>query len=160
MADIVNDGMTTVAFVPTIANTAAPNEDELNAGQRLETFLKPDGLSLEFSTESVDTTALSSTYNSELPGRLTVSTEMTFKHQGDAAAPFSTFASKPEGYIVVRRNVAATAAWAENDVVEVYTVQIGTRRRNPPAANEVLAFTVQAFHTAAPVFGATVAAGA
>jgi len=158
MADIVNDGMTAVSFVPTISSTAAPTVAELNAGTRLDSFLTPDGLGLEFSTESVDTTALSSTYNAELPGRLTVSTELTLKHQGDGVAPFSTFASKPEGYIVVRRNLATSTAWTAGQTVEVYTVQIGTRRRNAPAANEVLKFTVQAFHTSAPVFGSTVAA--
>ncbi len=158
MADIVNDGKTAVSFVPTISSTAAPTVAELNAGVRIDSYLTPDGLGIEFSTESVDTTALSSTYNAELPGRLTVSTELTLKHQGDAAAPFSTFASKPNGYIVVRRNVDATTAWAADQIVEIYTVQIGTRRRNAPAANEVLKFTVQAFHSSAPVFGSTVAA--
>ena len=158
MADIVNDGMTRVCFVPTISSTAAPTVAEIAAGQNLEEYLTPDGLGMEFSTESVDVTALSGTYNAELPGRLTVSTELTFKFQGDTAAPFSTFASKPEGYIVLRRNVVATTAWTASQTVEVYAVQIGTRRRVAPAANEVLKFTVQAFHTSAPVFGATVAA--
>ena len=158
MADIVNDGMTRVCFVPTIVDTAAPTTTEIAAGQDLETFLTPDGLGMEFGNESVDVTALSSTYNAELPGRQTVSTELTFKFQGDTAAPFSTFASKPEGYIVLRRNVVATTAWTASQTVEVYAVQIGTRRRVAPAANEVLKFTVQAFHTSAPVFGSTVAA--
>lgn len=157
MADIVNDGMTKVSFVATISDTAAPTVAELNAGTALESFLTPDGLGMDFGNDSVDVTALSSTYNAELPGRQTVSTELTLKHQGDTAAPFSTFASKPEGYIVVRRNLAATTAWTAAQVAEVYPVQIGTRRRQAPAANEVLKFTVQAFHTSAPV-AATVAA--
>jgi len=157
MADIVNDGMTKVAFVTTISAPAAPTEAEMGAGQDLESFLTPDGLGMEFGNDSIDVTALSSTYNAELPGRQTVSTELTLKFQGDAAAPFSTFAGKPEGYIVVRRNVAATTAWAENDVIEVYPVQIGTRRRMAPAANELLQFMVQAFHTSAPVTGAVAA---
>ena len=158
MADIVNDGMTAVSYVPTISSTSAPTVAELNAGTRLDSYLTPDGLGLEFGNESVDVTALSSTYNAELPGRQTVSTELTLKHQGDASAPFSTLASKPEGYIVIRRNVAATTAWTASQTVEVYAVQFGTRHKVAPAANEVLKFTVQAFHTAAPVFGATVAA--
>ncbi len=157
MADIVSDGMTKVAFVTTIAAPAAPTAAEMAAGEDLEGFLTPDGLGMDFGNDSVDVTALSSTYNAELPGRQTVSTELTFKHQGDGVAPFSTFAGKPEGYIVVRRNVDATDAWAENDVIEVYPVQIGTRRRMAPAANEVLKFTVQAFHTSAPVAGAVAA---
>lgn len=157
MADIVDDGMTKVSFVATISDTAAPTVAELNAGTALESFLTPDGLGMEFGNDSVDVTALSSTYNAELPGRQTVSTELTLKHQGDASAPFSTFAAKPEGYVVVRRHVAATTAWAAGQLAEVYPVQIGTRRRMAPAANEVLKFTVQAFHTSAPV-SATVAA--
>ena len=151
MADIVNDGMTRVAFVPTISSTAAPTVAEIGAGANLEAYLTPDGLGMEFGNDSVDVTALSSTYNAELPGRQTVSTELTLKFQGDASAPFSTFAGKPDGYIVVRRNVAATTAWAVSDVAEVYPVQIGTRRRVAPAANEVLKFTVQAFHSSATV---------
>ncbi len=158
MADIVNDGMTAVSFVPTISSTSAPTVAELDAGTRLDSYLTPDGLGLEFGNDEVDITALSSTYNAALPGRQTVSTELTLKHQGDATAPFSTFASKPNGYLVIRRNVAATTAWTAAQTVEVYTVQIGTRRRVAPAANEVLKFTVQAFHSSAPVFGATVAA--
>lgn len=157
MADIVSDGMTKVAFVTTIAAPAAPTAAEMAAGEDLEGFLTPDGLGMDFGNDSVDVTALSSTYNAELPGRLTLSTELTFKHQGDTVAPFSTFAGKPEGYIVVRRNVDATDAWAENDVIETYPVQIGIRRRMAPAANELLKFTVQAFHTSAPVAGVVAA---
>jgi hypothetical protein len=157
MADIVNDGMTKVAFVPTIASAAAPTVAELEAGEDLESYLTADGLGMEFGNDSVDVTALSSTYNAELPGRQTVSTELSLKFQGDAAVPFSTFAGKPEGYVVVRRNLAATTAWTAAQVAEVYPVQIGTRRRQAPAANEVLKFVVQAFHSSAPS-AATVAA--
>ena len=157
MPDIINDGMTKVSYVPTISNVSAPTTTELNAGTGLESFLTPDGLGMEFGNDEVDTTALSSTFSATLPGRRTISTELTLKHQGDASAPFSTFAGKPEGYIVVRRNLAATTAWTAAQTVEVYPVQFGIRRRVAPAANEVLKFTVQAFHTSAPTFGATVA---
>lgn len=158
MPDIVNDGLTTVSFVPTISSTAAPTVAELNAGQLLQTFLTPDGLGLEIGTDSIDTTALSSTYNAELPGRMTVSTELTLKFQGDAVAPFSTFAAKPLGYVVVRYELASTTAWIADQIVDIFPVQIGTRRRVAPAANELLKFVVQCFHTDAPVIGSTVAA--
>ena len=157
MADIINDGKTKVSFVPTISSMSAPTTSELNAGTGLESFLTPDGLGMEFGNDEIDTTALSSTFSATLPGRQTISTELTLKHQGDASAPFSTFSGKPEGYIVVRRNVDAATAWTAAQTVEVYPVQIGIRRRVAPAANEVLKFTVQAFHTSAPTFGATVA---
>ena len=67
MADIVNDGMTRVAFVPTISSAAAPTVAEIGAGEDLEMFLTPDGLGMEFGNDSIDVTALSSTYNAELP---------------------------------------------------------------------------------------------
>jgi hypothetical protein len=36
MADIIVDGQTRVAYVPTIANIAAPTTTELNAGTLLQ----------------------------------------------------------------------------------------------------------------------------
>lgn len=157
MADIVNDGMTKVSFVPTIASIAAPTTSELNAGQALEGFLTPDGLSMDFGNDEVDTTALSSTFSATLPGRQTLSTELTLKDQGRGAVPWSTFASKPNGYLVVRRNVAAATAWTSSQDVEVYPVQAGLRRPLPPAANEVAKFAVTMFHTSAPSMAASVA---
>lgn len=157
MADIINDGMTKVSYVPTISSTAGPTVAELNAGTALESFLLQDGFSHDSSNESVETTALSSTYDTALPGRRTLETSLTMKFQGDASAPFSTLAGNPDGYLVVRRFVAATTAWAAGQTVEVYTVQYGDRKRLPAAANEVLKFSVDVAHTAPPVEAATVA---
>lgn len=157
MADIINDGNTKVSFVPTISSVSAPTTTELDAGTSLESFLLADGLGMEFGTESVDTTALSSTFATALPGRQTVSTELTLKHQGDASAPFSVLTHKATGYLVVRRHVAATTAWTASQTVEVYPVEVGIRARVPVASNEVLKFTVKLAHTSAPTMAATVA---
>lgn len=157
MADIVDDGMTKVAFVPTIADTSAPTTAELNAGEDLETFITPDGLGLEYGNDSVDTTALSSTFGASAPGRQTVSGELTLKDQGRGEVPWSTFAAKVEGYIVVRRHLAVATAWTSAQKVEVYTIQAGTRKPVSPAANELSRFGVGLFHTAAPVLDAAVA---
>lgn len=153
MADIVSDGMVKVSFVPTISNTAAPTTSELNAGQALEEFLTPDGLGLEFGTDEVDVTALNSTFGATLPGRRTLSGSLTLKDQGRNVAPFSTFAGKPDGYVVVRRNLASTTAWTAAQLVEVYPVQAGTRAPIAPAANEVAKFSVNVYATSAPVNG-------
>lgn len=133
MADIVSDGKTRVAWVPTVSDTSAPTTSEIGAGVVLETFLTPDGLSLDFGNDDVDTTALGSTFSAKLPGRQTLSAELTLKDQGRAAAPWSTFAGKPDGYVVVRRNVAVSTAWTAADLVEVYPVQPGCAARwHPP----------------------------
>ncbi len=158
MTDIINDGMTKVSFVPTIADTAGPTVAELNAGTALESFITADGFDHQPGTDSVETTALASTYDTKLPGRRTLATTLTLKHQGDAVAPFSTLAGTPDGYLVVRRFVASTTAWTAGQTVEVYTVQYGQRNRLAVAANEVLKFTVDVAHTAPPVEAATVAA--
>ena len=160
MSDIITDGMTKVAFVPAVADISAPDEDELAAGEDLESFLTPDGLGLEFGNDEVDVSALNLTFSSTLPGRQTLSGEITLKDQGRGAVPWSTFAGKPDGFLIVRRNTDATVAWAENDAVEVYPVQAGLRRPAAPAANEVAKFAVTLFYTSAPDLGATVAAGA
>ena len=58
MADIIVDGKTRVAYVPTIANIAAPTTTELNAGTLLQSTLIPAGLEgFENSTAEVDNTS-------------------------------------------------------------------------------------------------------
>ena len=157
MADIVDDGMTKVTFCPTIASTSAPTTIELDAGEDLETFITPDGLGLEYGNDSVDTTALSSTFGASAPGRQTVSGGLVLKDQGRSEVPWSTFAGKVEGYLAVRRHVAVDTAWTSAQGVEIYTVQAGTRKPSVPAANEVAKFGVGLFHTAAPVLDSSVA---
>lgn len=158
MADIIGDGMIKVSFVPTISSTSAPTVAELNAGTALESYITADGDGTDRGTDAVDTTALASTHNTQLPGRRTLSVELTFKNQGDAVAPFSTLAGNATGYLVWRRHVASTTAWTAGQTVEVQPVQAGPRARVPGAANEVLKFAVQFAVTSTPVEAATVAA--
>ncbi len=158
MADIINDGLTKVSFVSTISSVAAPTVAELNAGTALEDYIVSDGLGQEFGTEAVETTALSSTYATSLPGRQTVSTELTLKNQGDASAPFSVLTHKAAGYLVVRRYVAASTAWTASQTVEVHPVEVGIRARIPAAENEAAKFKVKLAHTSEPTMAATVAA--
>lgn len=157
MADIVSDGMTKVSWVTTISNTSAPTTTELNAGVALESFITPDGLNIDWSIDAVDTTALSSTFGAELPGRSSASIEVTMKDQGRDSAPWSTFASSPDGYLVVRRNLAASTAWTSSQTIEVYPGQAGVRRPIAPAANELSRFSVGIMPTSAPVMGSVIA---
>ena len=142
MADIISDGMTKVSWVTTISNTAAPTTAELNAGVALESYITPDGLGISTGTDSVDTGALNSTQNTQVPGRRSDDITLTFKDQGRANAPYTTFASRPTGYLVVRRGVASTTAWASSQKVTVYPGTAGDRQDVPTAPNEVLKFAV------------------
>jgi hypothetical protein len=142
MADIIADGMTKVSWVTTIATPTAPTATELNAGVGLEGFITPDGYGMSTATDAVDVSSLASTQDAELPGRRKDSGSLTLKHQGDAAAPFSTFASRPTGYLVVRFGVASTTTFAAAQKVDVMPAVAGDRQRMPSAKNEVLKFQV------------------
>lgn len=157
MPDIVSDGQTRVSWVTTISNSAAPTTAELNAGVALESFITPDGYSISTSTDTVDNTALNSTQNSALAGRRNDDISLTFKDQGRSAAPWTTFANVPTGYLVVRRGVASSTAWTASQKVSVYPCQAGYRQDEAPAANELQKFTVNFIISGAVNDAATVA---
>lgn len=157
MPDIVADGATRVSWVTTISNTAAPTTAELNAGVALEGFITPDGLKIGTSTDGIDSSALNSTQNTQVAGRRKDDVELTFKNQGQGAAPWTTFAGKPTGYVVVRRSIAATTAWAASQKVQVFPAQAGDRQLVPPAANDLEKFVVPFFVSGTVQDAATVA---
>lgn len=157
MPDIISDAMTKVSWVTTISNTSAPTTSELNAGVALESYITPDGLSINTSTDTVDNSALNSNQSTVLPGRRGDEVSLTFKLQGQAAAPWTTFASRPAGYLVVRRSVASSTAWTAAQKVQVYPCTAGDRQLLPPAANELEKFTVPFMVTATVVDAAAVA---
>lgn len=156
MADIVADGMTRISWLTSLTSTTSPANAELTAGVALESFITPSGLDVSGSTDAVDNSALNSTQNTELAGRRKDSITLEFKSQGQTAAPWTTFASKPTGYVVIRRGVAAATAWTASQRVQVYPAQAGDRFMLKPAANEVEKFQVQ-FFISGTVVDATVA---
>ena len=128
MADIVLDGKVRAAFVPTIANIAAPTTAELNAGTLLTSQLVPTGLEgFEPSQATVDNTSLASTYDTVLPGRLSSSgTRLVFKKQDGTDTIFNLLVADTNGFIVLRANgVLQSAAWAASQLVRVYPGRAG-----------------------------------
>jgi len=157
MPDLISDGLTKVSWALTCSSTSAPTAAEANAGVSLEGFITPDGLDISRTTAMVDTGALSSTQDSEVPGRRKDSVTLTFKHQGDAVAPYTTFASRPSGFLFVRYGVASTTTWTAAQRVDVYPCQAGDRMRMKPAPNEVLKFSVNLAVSGVVVDAATMA---
>lgn len=147
MADLISDGLTKVNWVTTISNTAAPTAAEINAGVSLESFITPDGLGISTSTDAVDAASLASTQDAEIPGRRKDTITLTFKDQGESAAPWTTFASRPSGYLVVRRGIASTTTFAAAQKVHVYPATAGDRQPMASAKNEVLKFQLPIFVT-------------
>src|SRR5690349_11366527 len=114
MTDIIVDGQTAVWFVPTAANPAAITMAELTAGKALHDLLVPTGLEgFEASTAEIDNTALSSKFDTKLPGRTSYSgTGLVLKKQTATDAVYnllSVFGTT--GFIVIRDGIdTATAA--------------------------------------------------
>lgn len=159
MADIVVDGNTRVAYVPAIANIAAPTTTELNAGILLQSVMTPDGLTgFEPTTADVDNSALNSTFDTKDIGRDSFSgTKLIFKKQSSGDTAYSTLTRGTSGFIVVRRDIDNASAWSSTQAVEVYPVKFGQRRRLAPTANTVTKWESDVKITSTPNLAAAVA---
>jgi len=157
MADSNTDGNTRVYIVPTIANIAVPTTAELNAGTRLDTLMTPDGLvGFEPDTGDVDNSKLSSTFSTVAAGRVSFSgTLLRLIKQVGTDTVYNTLVYGYAGYVVIRRDVLASTAWAASQACEVYPVQCGEVRNISPAANEVHKYEVLTKITAQPNMRAT-----
>lgn len=129
MADIIVDTMVRVAFVPTIANIAAPTVAELNAGTLLQATLVPTGLEgFENSVAEVDNTSLASGFDTKLPGRKSYSgTGLLLKKQDGTDTVFNLLTvDNTNGHIVIRVGIAESTAWtAAQTPVGVHPIRTG-----------------------------------
>ncbi len=159
MPDISSDGRTRVAWVPTIANIAAPTTTELNAGMLLQSTLTADGLAgFNPETADVDTSSLASTFNTAVNGRTSFSgTMLRLKKQSGTDTIFSTLTRDTAGYVVIRRSIAEGTAWASAQAVEVYPALCGEVSRMNPEPNTVERYEIPIKITSTPNLRAAVA---
>jgi hypothetical protein len=159
MPDITADGKTRVYWVTTIANIAAPTTSELNAGIALQSTLTADGLNgFNPDTADVDTSALDSTFNTTVNGRTSFSnTMLRLKKQSGTDTIFTTLTRDTAGYVVIRRSIATTTAWASAQACEVYPALCGEVSRMDPAPNTVERYEIPIKVTATPNLRAAVA---
>ena len=150
MPDITADGKTRVYWVTTIANQNAPTTTELNAGISLQATLTADGLmGLAPDTADVDTSSLASTLFS--------GTGLRLKKQSGTDTIFTTLVRDTAGYLVVRRSVAESTAWASAQGVEVYPALCGEVKRLDPEPNSVERYEIPLKVTSTPSLRAAVA---
>lgn len=159
MADSTTDGRTKVYAVASIANIAAPTVAELNAGIDLSGLITPDGLEgFEPDTGDVDNAKLNSTFNSVLPGRVSVSgTQVTMIKQTGTDTVYNTLVYGFATNIVIRRDVTSTTAWTIGDKVETWPSACGEVKNLKPAGNEVHKYTIPLKPSAQPNLRGTVA---
>ncbi len=159
MPDITADGKTRVAWVPAIANINAPTTTELNAGMLLQSTMTADGLvGFRPETADVDTSALDSTFSTSVNGRTSFSgTMLRLKKQSGTDTIFDTLVRDAAGYVVIRRSVAASTAWASAQKCEVYPALCGEVSRVDPEPNTVERYEIPVKITASPALRAAVA---
>lgn len=158
MADVKTDGNTRVSWVPTIAATNLnPTTAELNAGTNLSSLLTADGLvGFEPETADVDVSAIDSTFDTKIAGRASFSgTLLRLKKQSGTDTVYNMFVRDLIGYVVVRRDLASTTAWAASQSVEVYPSITGETRNLPPEANTVHRYEVPVKISTTPNLRAT-----
>lgn len=145
MPDIIIDGRVRVDEVQTIADISAPTVAELDAGTRLDEVMTPDGLiGFEPETADVDTSALSSTFDTVRPGRDSFSgTMLRIKKQSQTGDTiYDTLVKNYDTHIVVRTGVTSDTAWSAGQEVRVYPVSCGRVRHPAPEGNTVERYEV------------------
>lgn len=160
MADIVSDGFTRVAWVTTIASIATPTTTELNAGILLHDIMTSDGFAgFQPDTAAVPTSKFSSQFDTSQPGRISFSgTLLRFCKQLTGDTVFTTLYAKGViGFVVVRRSLAAGAAWASTQPIEVYPTVTGQGRKLDPEPNTLERWESPLLFSATPNLAAAVA---
>jgi hypothetical protein len=129
VADVVADGKTRVYWVTTISNQNAPTTAELNA----------DGLNgFQPDTAAVDVSSLASTFTANANGRTSFSsTKLRLKKQASGDTIFTTLVRDTAGFVVIRRSIVQSTAWASSQAIEVYPALIGEVARMDPEPNTV-----------------------
>jgi hypothetical protein len=148
-----------VYWVTTIASQNAPTTTELNAGIALQATLTADGLNgLQPTTEKVDTSALNSTFNTSVNGRTSFdNVSLRLKKQSGTDTIFTTLTRDTAGFLVIRRSIAETTAWASAQGVEVYPAVCGEVARMDPEPNTIERYEIPLNITLSPSLRAAVA---
>jgi hypothetical protein len=144
MADITADGKTRVYWVTSIASQNAPTTTELNAGIDLTGTLTADGLSgFQPATADVDSSSLASIFTANVNGRTSFSnTQLTLKKQSGTDTIFTTLVRDAAGFLVIRRSVVQSTAWASAQACEVYPALCETVARMDPAPNTMERYVI------------------
>jgi hypothetical protein len=157
--DIPSDGKTRVYWVTTIANINAPTTAELNAGIALQPTLTADGLNgFQPATADVVTSSLDSTFDTMVNGRTSFSnTSLRLKKQSGTDTIFTTLIRDAAGYVVIRRSIASSTAFASAQGLEVYPALCGEVARMDPEPNTVERYEIPIKITSSPALRAAVA---
>ncbi|MEV8638092.1 hypothetical protein AB0395_41215 [Streptosporangium sp. NPDC051023] len=138
MSKRLSDGNTKCTFVPAVASLAAPTVAELTAVGIVvcETTITASGLKISIDQGAVTGDTLASTQSFEGPGRTKAKIELEFFRDSSPSSDrmWSVMTNGTAGYLVVRRGVAYTTAYAAGDKIAIYTVTCGEPSEVAPEA--------------------------
>jgi hypothetical protein len=143
--------------VPTISNTSAPTATQLNAGTRLTTFIR-GGVSIDFSSNLVDSATLESAFNSTSPGTYGggLNSLNGVLRDNTADTAWNALPRDTAGYLVIQLGTATGTAWGSGDVVDIYPWQVVSRNIGDLSLDQLVTFDVGFAITSVPTFGVTV----
>lgn len=150
-----------VYFVPTVASKTAPTVAEINAGTDLTPFLTRDGLDTPLDGSTIDTAGANSRYNSTGRGSYGGQPLVVKMFRDSVPADDDAWTTLPAGTtgnLVVRRFGGSTTAFAAAQKVEVWPIEVSTRKPLPIADNEAQKFEAHLAVPTPPELDATVAA--
>ena len=148
------DGSLKVLVVPALAVPSEPSIDELTAPEvfELQCYLSADGWNPSTDEQVSVDDRLCDRQTYERRGRFSDSLEITYVYQGqdmDAEdnKAFAMLRAGETGFLVPRWGLDHELPVEVGDLVEVYPVEYGVQRKQPPEANGRLRITQKVFIT-------------
>lgn len=126
-------GNTTIWWVPSIADAAAPKVSEIGAtgAKRVTYSFTPDGWGMTEAQEKVADDRLTLSQTLEALGKSTASLTLKYVDSTDAASAAVLLTEGTIGYFVERRGVANSTLVAAGQKVRVIKVQLGKQIPGP-----------------------------
>lgn len=142
-ASIPADGNLKIQWVPVIAVLTAPTIAEVNAAssKELSCYLTAEGYTPATDEQTITDDRLCSRQTFERRGRFSDSLDLAYIYNPVSAPDnlaYSTMTPGTLGYVVARWGVAFETAFAAAQIIDVYPVECGIRKKQPPTANSVL----------------------
>lgn len=155
MSRLPYEGRTKVHFVATIADTDAPEIDEIAAGTDLTTFVSKDGVQPGATNNRVPTGGIDDAFNSEVQGSWSAAFSLKCFRDDTTDTAWETLERGLEGYVVIGYDSAAGIA--ADDVVQVWPAEFGTPNMDPSAADTPQTFMADIAIQTPPVLDAVAA---
>lgn len=155
MAKTILDGIAQLHFAPTLSNPAAPSLVQIQAGTDLSGFLRPGGDWSPMEGSTVDAATVDTAFNATARGTFGGQPFSAMFTNDDTALGDAAWLALPRGttgFFVVSfyGGSGAGGALAVGDVVNVYAIDVYTRKRAAYTRNELAVFQVDCAVTAEP----------